>query len=39
MEHLFGDWYKKWFYIHEESNSSTLCDIGYIPEKRVSWSK
>jgi hypothetical protein len=29
------DWYKKWFYIHEEPDSSTLCDVRYIPEKRV----
>jgi hypothetical protein len=29
------DWYKKWFYIREEPDSSTLCDVGYIPEKRV----
>jgi hypothetical protein len=31
-----GDWYKKWFYIQEEPNTATLCDVGYIPEKRVS---
>jgi hypothetical protein len=29
------DWYKKWFYICEEPDSSTLCDVGYILEKRV----
>jgi hypothetical protein len=29
------DWYKKWFYIREEPDSSMLCDIGYILEKRV----
>jgi hypothetical protein len=29
------DLYKKWFYIREEPDSSTLCDIGYILEKRV----
>jgi hypothetical protein len=34
-----SDWYKKWFYIREEPNTSTLCDIGYIPEKRVSWNE
>ena len=31
------EWYKKWFYIREELGSSTFCDVGYIPEKRVSW--
>jgi hypothetical protein len=33
------DWYKKWFYIHEEPDSSTLCDVGYILEKRVAWNE
>ena len=33
------DWYKKWFYIHEELNTITLCDVGFIPEKRTSWSE
>jgi len=31
------EWYKRWFYIREEPGSTTFCDIGYIPEKRVSW--
>jgi len=30
------EWYKMWFYIREEPGSSTFCDVGYIPEKRVS---
>jgi hypothetical protein len=30
-----GDWYKKWFYIHEEPDSATLCDVRYIIDKRV----
>jgi len=30
-------WYKKWFYIREELSSATFYDVGYIPEKRVSW--
>jgi hypothetical protein len=30
-----GDWYKKWFYIHEEPDSTTLCDVGYILDKRL----
>jgi hypothetical protein len=33
------DWYKKWFYIQEEPNTATLCDVGYISEKRVSWNE
>ena len=33
------DWYKKWFYIREEPNTITLCDVRYIPEKRTSWSE
>ena len=33
------DWYKKWFYIREEPNTITLCDVGFIPEKRTSWSE
>ena len=33
------DWYKKWFYIREEPNTITLCDVGYIPEKKTSWSE
>ena len=24
------DWYKKWFYVHEEPNTIMLCDMGYI---------
>jgi len=31
------EWYKRWFYIREEPGSTTFCDVGYIPEKRVSW--
>ena len=31
------EWYKRWFYIREEPGSAMFCDIGYIPEKRVSW--
>jgi hypothetical protein len=27
----------RWFYIREEPGSATLCDIGYILEKRTSW--
>jgi len=27
----------RWFYIREELGSTTFCDIGYVPEKRVSW--
>jgi hypothetical protein len=34
-----GEWYKKWFYIREEPNTATFCDVGYIPEKRVSWNE
>jgi hypothetical protein len=30
---------KKWFYIREEHNTVTLCDDGYISEKRVSWNE
>jgi hypothetical protein len=32
-----SEWYKKWVYIREEPNSATFCDVGYQPEKRVSW--
>ena len=31
------EWYKRWFYIREEPGCATFCDIGYILEKRVSW--
>jgi hypothetical protein len=34
-----GDWYKKWFYIREEPDSTTLCDVRYILEKRVAWNE
>ena len=34
-----GDWYKRWFYIREEPDDGTLCDAGYIPEKRATWSE
>jgi hypothetical protein len=34
-----GDWYKKWFYIQEEPNTATLCDVDYIPKKRASWNE
>ena len=33
------DWYKKGFYIREEPNTITLCDVGFIPEKKNSWSE
>jgi hypothetical protein len=33
------EWYKKWFYIREEPNTITLCDMGLIPEKKNSWSE
>jgi hypothetical protein len=33
------DWYKKWFYIHEEPNNTMFCDIGYISDKRVAWNE
>jgi len=32
-----SEWYKRWFYMREEPGSATFCDVGYIPEKRVSW--
>jgi len=28
---------RRWFYIREESGSATLCDVGYVPKKRFSW--
>ena len=31
------EWYKRYFYIREEPGSAMFCDMGYIPEKRVSW--
>ena len=31
------EWYKRSFYIREDPGSATFCDVGYIPEKRVSW--
>jgi hypothetical protein len=31
------EWYKKWFYIHEEPSNATLCGVGYVLEKRASW--
>jgi hypothetical protein len=33
------DWYNKWFYIREEPDNTTLCDIEYIPDKRVAWNE
>jgi hypothetical protein len=27
------------FYIREEPNTATLCDVGYMPEKRASWNE
>jgi hypothetical protein len=33
------DWYKKWFYIHKKPDNTTLCDIGYILDKRVTWNE
>jgi len=32
-----SEWYKRWFYIRDEPGSATFCNIGYVPEKRVSW--
>ena len=31
------EWYERWFYIREEPGSAMFYDVGYIPEKRVSW--
>jgi len=31
------EWYRIWFYIREEPGSATFCDVGYVPEKRASW--
>jgi hypothetical protein len=31
------EWYRKWFYIREEPCSATFCDVGYMLEKRASW--
>jgi len=31
------EWYNRWFYIREEPGSTMLCDVGYIPEKKTSW--
>jgi len=31
------EWYKRWFYIREEPGNATFCDVGYVPEKRTSW--
>jgi len=31
------EWYKRWFYIREELCSATFCDVGYILEKRTTW--
>ena len=36
---MLDDWYKKWFYIHEEPNTITLCNVGFILEKKNSWSE
>jgi hypothetical protein len=30
-------WYKKWFYIQEEPNIATFCNVSCVLEKRVSW--
>jgi hypothetical protein len=32
-----SEWYKKYSYIWKELNSATFCDVGYVPEKRASW--
>jgi len=32
-----SEWYKRLFYIPEEPNTATFCDVGYPSEKRVSW--
>ena len=31
------EWYMRWFYIREEPGSATFCDVGYVPDKGVSW--
>jgi hypothetical protein len=31
------EWYKRWFHIREEPGSAMFCNVGYIPEKRTSW--
>ena len=33
------EWYKRWFYIMDESGSAMFCDVGYMPEKRTSWTE
>jgi len=32
-----SEWYNKWFYIQKEPNNATFYDVGYLLEKRVSW--
>jgi hypothetical protein len=39
LEYLRWGLVQKWFYIREEPNTITLCDVGYIPEKRVGWNE
>jgi len=31
------EWYKRRFYVREESGSAMFCDVGYVPGKRISW--
>ena len=39
MEHVARRLVQKWFYIREEPNTITLCDVGYLLEKKTSWSE
>jgi hypothetical protein len=31
------DWYRHWFYIHEEPSQASYCDVSLVPEKTNSW--
>jgi hypothetical protein len=31
------DWYRHWFYIHEEQSQASYYDVSLVPEKTNSW--
>lgn len=34
---LMRGWYKKWFYVMQEAEPLTACDVAHVPETQEAW--